>query len=423
MKSALFLPGLLAVLLLLGCGGRSDFDFDAATATPAGTHTAHPKTPTAHATATAARTPAAIPPKPADPSGYASAVSAYLNEAGDSVAEGDCLKSLFQDWGMPWDAESPPSIVGNTDADAESEVAVMLSDISADRSRWQIVVFDSPEGVFKVAYQSEPVEVPGGDMPEWRPQLLAAVDINKDGKGEVVYVENVCGAHTCSLTVRILTGTASGYVSLAGDEVTMATATVALEDKDGDGRLEVVLHGGEIGSVGAGPQRTRTDVYAWDGAAYTLSQTVFDPTDILYLRVTEADALFATGTYDEALAVYEQALNDPSLKTWKEQVDMVAPERTELYAYILFRMGLTSFATGDDAQGLAYVQQTVDEYAGNLHGDLAGAFLSSYQADGNLSVACAAVDAFVADNLNLLTAFWEYGYANPTFNPDAVCPF
>jgi hypothetical protein len=86
-------------------------------------------------------------------------------------------------------------------------------------------------------------------------------------------------------------------------------------------------------------------------------------------------------------------------------------------------MGLSSFATGADAQGLAYVQQAAGEFGGNLHGDLAGAFLASYQADGDLSLACAAVDAFVADNLNLLLAFWEYGYSNPSFNADAVCPF
>ena len=268
MKTLLFLPVLIAALLLLACGGGSGFV--ASKATPAGTSAPHSKTPattaTARATSAAEHTPAPIPPKPADLSGYASAVTSYLNDAGASALESDCLKSLFQKWNIPWDAEHPPCIAGNTDADAADEVAVMLSDISAELSRRQIVVFDAPEGVFKVAYQSKSVEVPGGDMPEWRPQLLAAADINHDGKGELVYLENVCGAHTCSVTVRILTGAASGYVSLAGDEVTMATATIALEDKDGDGRLEVVLQGGEIGSVGAGPQRTRTEVYAWTAA-------------------------------------------------------------------------------------------------------------------------------------------------------------
>ena len=84
---------------------------------------------------------------------------------------------------------------------------------------------------------------------------------------------------------------------------------------------------------------------------------------------------------------------------------MVAPERPELYAYVLFRMGLSSFATGANAQGLAYVQQAVDEYGGNLHGDLAGAFLTSYQTDGELSLACAAVEAFIADNLESAPGF------------------
>jgi len=39
-----------------------------------------------------------------------------------------------------------------------------------------------------------------------------------------------------------------------------------------------------------------------------------------------------------------------------------------------------------------------------------------------VSLACAAVDAFIAENLSLFEAFREYGYSNPTFNPDAVCP-
>jgi hypothetical protein len=54
--------------------------------------------------------------------------------------------------------------------------------------------------------------------------------------------------------------------------------------------------------------------------------------------------------------------------------------------------------------------------------DLAGAF-SPATSDGELSPACAAVDAFIAENLSLFEAFREYGYSNPTFNPDAVCPF
>jgi hypothetical protein len=40
-----------------------------------------------------------------------------------------------------------------------------------------------------------------------------------------------------------------------------------------------------------------------------------------------------------------------------------------------------------------------------------------------VSQACAAVKSFIADNLSLLQAFWDYGYSNPTFNADAVCPF
>jgi hypothetical protein len=423
MKLLLSATGLLAALLLLGCGGSASVK---STGTPA-TRTPRSGTPTSESTRAAtkaAKTPVAVPSKPADLSGYAAAISAYLTDAGPSVLEGECLKSLFQSWGMSSDAASLSCIVGNTDADPDDEVAVLLADKGADTSRWQIVVFDSPEGIFKAAYQSTPVEVPGGDMSEWQSKLLAAGDLNNDGKGEVAYSENVCGASTCTVTVYVLTGTSSGYVSVAGEGLSMPTATVSMEHKEAEGRTEVWLHGGEIGSVGAGPQRTRTDVYAWDGTACSLKQTTLDPTDILYLKVTEADTLFAAGHYDEALSVYQQALNDPNLQTWKQQSEMVAPERPELYAYTLFRVGLSSFGvSGPNPQGVAYIQQAVDKYAGYIHGDMAGAFLTSYLANNNVSQACAAVESFIADNLNLLEAFWDYGYSNPTFNADAVCPF
>ena len=204
----------------------------------------------------------------------------------------------------------------------------------------------------------------------------------------------------------------------------MASATVSLQDKDGDGSQEVWLHGGEIGSVGAGAQRTRTEVYAWDGAAYTLKQTILDPTNILYLRVTEADTLFAAGLYDQALAAYQQALNDPTLVAWKAKADMVADELPELYAYILFRLGLSSIGmSGPTDAGISYIQQADAVYQGYLHGDMAKAFLDNYKTTANVSSACAAVQGFIADNLNLFEAFWDYGYANPTFSAEAVCPF
>jgi hypothetical protein len=412
--------------LLAGCGGGKSPE---ATPTAKVTHTATAKT----RTPAASPSPTAIPSKPAAFEDYTDTIAAYLSAAGDSALGESCLKGLFDAWQLP----SPGGdtwfcLASDADGDSDKEVAVVLGDDSGattDPMAWQIVVFDKQDGAYQVAFES-PLERTDPYTPG-RPALLALADINNDGNTELVYTDTQCGAHTCTTTAHILSSSPTGYVSISGEGFSMPTADVSLGDTDGDGVMELIMHGGVIGSVGAGPQRARTEIYAWPGNAYSLAEpayglkeTILDPTDILYLRVTEADALFNTGLYDQALAVYQQALNDPTLKTWKDPAEMVAPERPELDAYILFRMGLSSFGmSGPNAQGTAYIQQAAADYAGNLHGDLANAFLTSFLAKNDVSLACAAAQGFIASNLNLFQAFWDYGYGNPSFDAAAVCPF
>ncbi len=408
--------------LLAGCGGGESPE-----ATPTAKVT---RTPTAETrTPAASPSPAAIPSKPAAFADYTDTIAAYLSAAGDSALGESCLKGLFDAWQLPNPGgDAWPCLASDADGDSDKEVAVVLGDdsgLAADPMAgivWQVVVFDKQGSDYKVAFASPPIIA--DPVTPATLALLALADINDDGNAELVYTDTQCGAHTCFTTVHILTSTPSGYVSILPGEISMAYADVSLDDTDGDGVMELMMHGGVIGSIGAGPQRARTEVYAWDGTYYSLSQTTLDPTDILYLWVTEADALFNDGLYGQALALYQQALNDPTLQTWKEPAAMVAPERPELEAYILFRMGLSSFGmSGPNAQGTAYIQQAAADYAGNLHGDLANAFLTSFLAKNDVSLACAAVQGFIASNLNLFEAFWDYGYGNPSFNATAVCPF
>jgi tetratricopeptide (TPR) repeat protein len=418
----------IVAALLTGCGGGDSPE--PTTTARATSSTAKTRTPAASPKAvTPTPRPAAIPPKPATFDKYAETIAAYLSAAGDAALGESCLKDLFDAWQLPAPGGGTEACLkADIDGDPNKEVAVLLGDSSqatADPMAsiiWQVVVLDMQDGAYEVAFASTPMMADA--ITPAKPALLALDDINKDGSGELVYTETQCGAHTCTVTVHILRAGPSGYVSVSGEGFSMATADVSLEDRDGDGVLELVMSGGTIGSVGAGPQRERTEVYAWDGTAYGLTETTLAPTNILYLRATEADALFSAGLYDQALAVYQEALSDPTLQTWKQPEEMVAPERIELNAYILFRMGLSSIgASGPNDQALGYVQQAVAEYGGNLHGDLANAFLTSYLAKNDVSLACAAAEGFIASHLSLFEAFWDCGYANPIFNAEAVCPF
>ena len=60
---------------------------------------------------------------------------------------------------------------------------------------------------------------------------------------------------------------------------------------------------------------------------------------------------------------------------------------------------------------------------GILNNTLSTTFAPAYEASGDLHGACLAVRDHITANLDSFQAIWEYGYANPTFDAEDVCPF
>ncbi len=388
-------------------------------------------TPAAGSSATAAAPPAptpvpvSVPPKPASFSDYAPVIAAYLTA--DPAAAGDtCLADLIAAWKMPLVIAAAGCIAANTDEDLESEVVAVLTTklttpSATTDTQFTIVVFGPSPNGFKVAYESGPNDVvPPGTTQPIKP-LLAAGDLNKDGGGELAFLTASCGASTCIQTVHILKGTAAGYVSIAPpDGISMPFADAKFEDVEDDGAKELLLHGGAQGSAGAGPQRTRTETWAWNGAAYALRSTQQDKATYLYHAVKDADALFTAAKYGDAEAAYAAVVGDSSLLAWMEEKH----ERNELQSYSLFRAGLALLlAGGDTAKANAYFDRARSYQPQTLHDQLAGSFKAGYAAKGSVSVGCAAVRDDIAANLAEYQAFWDFGYANPPFDADTICPF
>jgi hypothetical protein len=182
----------------------------------------------------------------------------------------------------------------------------------------------------------------------------------------------------------------------------------------------LLLSGGAQGSAGAGPQRSRTEVWAWNGAAYALKSTRLDKPAFLYHAVKDADALFAAAKYADAEAAYIAVVGDQSLTVWNEEKH----ERNELESYSLFRAGLARLLAGADAaKANEYFDRAKSYHPQTLHDQLAGSFKAGYNAKGSASVGCAAVRDDIAANLAEYQAFWDFGYGNPPFDADAMCPF
>lgn len=370
----------------------------------------------------------AVPPpaRPADFASYPAAIAAYLTEAGDAALGPPCLAELLAAWQMaePDVPLSPEErcLTGNTDADADEEVVALFTADSEDGFGLfsNVVVFDKTEEGYEAVYQSwgasDRIAAP---VPH---AIVAAEDITGDGTGNLAYTSTLCGAHTCTVRVHVLAdGAFTGYMQLTAEEnISMETADVLLEDRDGDGVQEIVLHGGSIGSVGAGAQRTRTEVYAWNGALYELAETIFDDSGLLYFAIRDADLLFDEGNYGAAADAYRVALADGSLAESGFQENELA----ELSAYGVFRFALSQLAGGgSSAEPIAALEQSLGEYVGTVNIGLGEVFAATFANAGGLHGACLAVRDYIAGTLDSFRAVWEYGYANPAFDAENVCPF
>jgi len=410
----------LTLLLAAGaCGGKAK----APEATP--TATAVPSTtPPPIATYSGS-----IPPRPAAIEDYPAAIAGYLNEVGAAALGPPCLTDLLTAWQMPAGQYLPPGtstglyrcVLGNTDADSEYEVIVSMSAREKEYAPIyaQIVVFDHISSGYNVVYQSPPngksVDVPFA--------ILAAVDLTADGPGDLAFAQIQCGAHTCTWNVHVVTGTDTTYRELTPqDGLSLATADVRIEDRDGNGTKEIILHGGIIQSVGAGPQRAQTDLYAWDGQQYTLKSSAKASSDIRLFKVQDADTAFAAGNYQEAVHLYQQAVSDMSL----QEVGGFG-SRDELMAYALFRLGLSYLKLGDTNAASRQIEAAIGNYPVSLDGRAALAFRNALNltqvSAGDLPAGCQAAIAYANQNLDRFREAWNYGYANPGFDPAKFCPF
>ena len=388
---------------------------------PPATRTPIPPTETA-----APPTPVALPGLPEELSEYASTIALYLTATSAPPA---CPDELLDAWAIPISAFAR-CLAADTDADGQNELVLVLTPPPGPSpepgllgdTAVTVAILDRSAGSWGVAFQSPGtdegggflVSVPGGNLDDI---LMAVYDVNMVPGAEVVYRVETCGAHTCFTTVEVYGWNGATYVDLTGGEIVISYADVSLEDPDGDGDIEIIMHGGAIGSWGAGPTRTRTEVYSWDGRQYVLAQVTHDPSEYLYHNVLDADDALLSSDPALALELYTRALENRSLVEWKEN------ERTEMEPYLHFRIALTYMALGGAAEEAAQsLDAAVEGNPGSLHGEMARVFRDAWLSTSDTTAACLAVDDYVQANLEAFEEFWYFGYGNREFLPQRLCP-
>ena len=273
---------------------------------------------------------------------------------------------------------------------------------------------------------------PSSDIYEFlAPTIIAISDLTGDGRPELVTAVVSCGAHTCTSNYRII-GHADGQFNdlvlgepspeegLAGNSIVMPTADARLEDVDGDGRPELLVHGGAIGSAGAGIVRPRTEVWGWDGTAVTRRATILDPTAYRHHVLYEANDRMATGDLAGALALYEAAINDGALH---DDGFSYPPEqvRADVSAFAAFRLILIDLLQGETERAgnrQAWLQAT---YPDSAAAGAAATLIAGWAGPESAAALCESIAANLATLSNPTGALADMGYGNPSLAAGDFC--
>ena len=344
------------------------------------------------------------------------AIVAFLNADPVHIIR---LRPMLRDWGAITDrlGEVREADVDN-DGDLEWIVTVADPEPGTVTVPGDMAVVDSQDGGYQVIYQ---IAAQIGGIQD-NVTVLAAEDINADGAIELAYTTTSCGAHTCFTAVHLLAWTGDELSSLSEGQIEMPYSEVSLENRDDDPALELLLHGGMIGSVGAGPQRTRIEIYDWSGTYYVPSETIYDESDFLYFKVLDANTALLGGDFTRAIALYQEAIDDADLRVWHEQVEGGQDERQDLVAFSRFRLALTYLLMNDPASAEAIAQALQQEQPDHVYNQATQVLLDHYTKEGTVVAACQAVTEFSYEFPETAEVLEDFGYTNPTFTVDQVCP-
>ena len=378
-------------------------------------------TPGGGAVATATATPApggagpkppivGMPACPAQFADYTTAIQEALN------ANPDKIKDWLQACGAITNAHG----------------AVRTMDLNGDKLDDTIIVITDPTSAAAVPTGDLLIFHSGRDSKELAYQAGAAGDvalldfggktndINADGKLDVGWTDTTCGAHTCFGTIHIISWdpATSSYQNWIDGNATMAYPTVTFQDINEGSGQELLLHGGIIASVGAGPQRSWVETWSSvKGAPYKLTDLKYDPSNCLYHHLLDANQLLLEGKAAEAAVAYDALLNDKGL----EKCGTRDNELTELRSFARYRLALAYAYSGDLTKAETTVTDFVKAEPTNLYAQVADTWWKAYAAPKDAVAACAAVTAFAHANPDTWQILFDFGYANPTFSETDVC--
>jgi hypothetical protein len=349
------------------------------------------------------------------------AAETVVEQLNASPANRGGLGQLVQRWNPP---SSDPAAPRNTaievdlTGDGQPELVVGLVEPGATAS--PVGAKGAVIAIHKEGGRYRSISIPSSTTtgPAAGPYVQQVADVNADRAAEVLTVSKVCGASTCILYPAVATWAGSSYRLITAPELNMASADVKLEDRDNDGRLELVLSGGLIGSAGAGVQRGRTEIYRYVGGRYELAETLTEPTTSRYLVIVDANAAFDRKDFRGAAPLYQRAATDDTLTDQRPTGGNPGPG---LRAFARFRLLLINVIDGKDDEARAILEQMQTLDAATPYPAAAQVFWHTYGQTSSEEAACAQFTESARRQPSMLEPLKGWGYANAEMKAEDLC--
>ena len=226
-----------------------------------------------------------------------------------------------------------------------------------------------------------------------------------------------------------------------------------IKDLDQNGTLEFIVTGGVATNWDAknhGPYQPVTQVYMWNGEGFVLDDLQIGPPEYRFQAVHNGDLYTLLHKYDQAEALYKQAINDPNLAWWtdestefihaelharREQLPtptLSAPDPDEhpnLAAYAQYRIVLLHLLQGQMGEAEETYKTMLDAYpageGGHIFVQLAERLLGEYRASADVRAACAEAMAFAAQHEDEVLQYvgGYHGWQTLEYGIEDVCSF
>jgi hypothetical protein len=344
---------------------------------------------------------------PATGRAMAQEMARFLNLGGTAPALENGLRN---EWGVLGDS----GLVRNDlDLTGEGTPEVIVA-YNAPDDGGTLLILGCTDGQYAPRYQA----ITGGDIP----QVVQIGDMNFDQKLDMLFAGEVCAdGDDCAYQTQLITWSAErGRFTSLLDSAIVNESVPTLSDVDNDRVTEIVVRLDNPGDENTGPLRTGVNIYDWNGAVYVLSIIQLDPPRFRIQVLHAADRAFAQLDAEQAIPLYELAINDRDLRFWYND------EPAILNSYALYRL-LLAYAYVEDERRLSTYQTIVqtfpDPATAPVYTAMSTAFWDALQVTNNLHSACLEVQAIISARPEALGLLNRYGSRSPTYTAQDLCPF